>query len=87
MRRTHLKGRERVAKRYLVQTAAFNLGLIMRQLTGFGTPKGWADGLGGWLLRFAGRRWVAWARRSGRSRVLCPALAPEPTGIGRALAA
>ena len=30
MRRTHLKGRQQVAKRYLIHTAAFNLGLIMR---------------------------------------------------------
>ena len=43
MRRVHLRGRENIAKRYLIHTAAFNLGLIMRKLTGFGTPKGWAD--------------------------------------------
>jgi len=43
MRRVHLRGRENVSKRYLIHTAAFNLGLIMRKLTGFGTPKGWAD--------------------------------------------
>jgi len=29
--------------RYLIRTAAFNLGLIMRKLIGFGTPKGWTD--------------------------------------------
>jgi transposase len=43
MRRVHLRGQENIAKRYLIHTAAFNLGLIMRKLTGFGTPKGWAD--------------------------------------------
>jgi transposase len=43
MRRTHLRGRKNIAKRYLIHTAAFNLGLIMRKLIGFGTPKGWAD--------------------------------------------
>jgi hypothetical protein len=43
MRRVHLRGRENIAKRYLIHTAAFNLGLIMRKLTGFGTPRGWAD--------------------------------------------
>ena len=42
MRRVHLRGQENIAKRYLIHTAAFNLGLIMRKLTGFGTPKGWA---------------------------------------------
>ena len=43
MRRMHLRGRENIAKRYLSHTAAFNLGLIMRKLIGFGPPKGWAD--------------------------------------------
>ena len=41
--RVYLRGRENIAKRYLIHTAAFNLGLIMRKLTGFGTPRGWAD--------------------------------------------
>lgn len=45
MRRVWLKGREKIAKRYLIHTAAFNLGLVMRKLTGFGTPRGWADAL------------------------------------------
>lgn len=43
MRRTWLHGREKVAKRYLIHVAGFNLGLILRQLTRFGTPRGWAD--------------------------------------------
>jgi transposase len=43
LRRVYLRGRENIAKRYLIHTAAFNLGLIMRKLTGFGTPRGWAD--------------------------------------------
>jgi transposase len=43
MRRVYLRGRENIAKRYLIHTAGFNLGLLMRKLTGFGTPRGWAD--------------------------------------------
>jgi transposase len=43
MRRVWLKGREKIAKRYLIHTAAFNLGLILRKLTGYGTPRGWVD--------------------------------------------
>jgi transposase len=39
LRRTHLRGRENVQKRYLVHVAAYNLGLVMRQLLGAGTPK------------------------------------------------
>jgi transposase len=40
MRRTWLRGRENIEKRYLVQVSAFNLGLVMRKMIGFGTPKG-----------------------------------------------
>lgn len=87
MRRTHLKGREKVAKRYLIQTASFNLGLIMRKVTGFGTPKGWADRLGGSLLHLAGRLWAAWGRQRRLSEVLRTITVPEPTSPNRTLAA
>lgn len=40
MRRVHLRGRENIEKRYLVHVAAFNLGLLMRAMIGFGTPRG-----------------------------------------------
>jgi len=40
MRRVHLRGQENIEKRYLVHTAAFNLGLVMRKLVGRGTPRG-----------------------------------------------
>ena len=43
MRRAWLRGRENVHKRYLIHVAGFNLGLLMRQKYGVGTPKGWAD--------------------------------------------
>jgi transposase len=79
MRRTHLRGRENIAKRYLVHTAAFNLGLIMRKLTGFGTPKGWADALRGALWPLSG----LWNRLWTRLRVwlrLCAAL-PRQTAM------
>jgi len=39
MRRTWLRGRENVHKRYLVHVAAYNLGILMRALFGAGTPK------------------------------------------------
>lgn len=42
-RRTRLRGRENVQKRYLMQAAAFNLGLVMRQLLGHGTPRALAS--------------------------------------------
>jgi transposase len=39
MRRAWLRGRENLRKRYLVHVAGYNLGLIMRLLTGAGTPR------------------------------------------------
>lgn len=38
-RRTTLRGRENIRKRYLIQAACANLSLLMRHLTGIGTPK------------------------------------------------
>jgi transposase len=39
-RRSWLRGRENLHKRYLVHVAGYNLGLIMRILVGAGTPRG-----------------------------------------------
>ena len=39
MRRTWLRGRENVHKRYLVHVAGHNLGILMRLLIGAGPPK------------------------------------------------
>jgi len=65
MRRTHLRGHTNILKRLLIHAGGFNLGLVMRHLIGFGTPRG----LQGHpatviatllvLLRTAGRRLVA----------------------------
>src|SRR5205814_10076470 len=43
LRRVHVRGRDNVAKRVLLQAAAFNLALILRSITKAGTPKGLAD--------------------------------------------
>ena len=40
MRRALVRGHENVLKRLLVHAGAFNLGLWMRSLFGFGTPRG-----------------------------------------------
>lgn len=45
MRRTWLRGRENIQKRYLLHVAGFNLSLLMRKIFGFGTPRMWAEGL------------------------------------------
>ena len=43
LRRVHVRGRDNVAKRVVLQAAAFNLALILRSLTKAGTPRGLAD--------------------------------------------
>ena len=43
MRRTHLRGHANILKRLLIHAGGFNLGLIMRQLIGLGTPRGLQD--------------------------------------------
>jgi len=40
MRRVHLRGHTNILKRLLIHTGGFNLGLLMRQLMGVGTPRG-----------------------------------------------
>jgi transposase len=62
-RRTRLRGRENVEKRYLLQAAAANLGLVMRSLFGLGTPRGWAERLQALLWDIFGRLWRSLALR------------------------
>jgi transposase len=45
MRRTWLRGHDKILKRYLVHVAAFNLSLVMRSIFGTGTPRGLAERL------------------------------------------
>ena len=40
MRRTHLRGHTNILKRLLIHAGGFNLGLVMRQMIGLGTPRG-----------------------------------------------
>jgi len=44
-RRTWLRGLEKVKKRYVIQAAARNLGVILRKLFGMATPRGLQKGL------------------------------------------
>ena len=43
MRRTHLRGHEKILKRLLIHVAGFNLGLMLRALFGFGAPRSLQD--------------------------------------------
>lgn len=72
-RRTWLRGLENVRKRYAVQVAAHNLGLVMRKLFGVGKPRvlqgaagllAWAASWLYWLSGlWAGRRNGQWGLR------------------------
>ena len=78
MRRTHLRGHQNILKRLLVHAGAFNLGLIMRQLIGHGTPRGLQGrvdaviGLLAALVRVIGDPWPSLPGSETRLR-------PEPT--------
>jgi len=50
MRRTHLRCHRKILKRLLIHAAAFNLGLVMRKISGCGTPRGMAECLQTLLL-------------------------------------
>jgi transposase len=50
MRRTHLRRHDNIIKRLLIHAGAFNLGLVMRKLSGCGTPRGLQGSLSGLIL-------------------------------------
>ena len=58
-RRTWLRGLVQVTKRYLIQVAARNLGLIVRKLFGMGTPRGLQD-LAGRACTLCFAVWTYW---------------------------
>jgi transposase len=53
MRRVHLRGHDNILKRALLQTGALNLGLLMRQLLGIGTPRSLQGRVASLLARIA----------------------------------
>ena len=75
MRRTWLRGRENVHKRYLLHVAGHNLSLLMRQLIGAGTPReAVAGGYGGILVcsRPPGPCWWHGGSRNAARRLSPP---------------
>ena len=84
LRRVHLRGHSNVLKRLLVHVCGSNLGLLMRELTGVGTPRslqGRARALLDALIRALSRRWRLVAL-SGADRPFDPRdsswIAPAP---------
>jgi hypothetical protein len=82
-RRCWLRGLVKVAKRYLLQAAARNLGLILRKLFGMGTPRGLQDLVGlACALYFAIREcWERWRRQLAVSYEAGES--PDCPGLGR----
>jgi len=81
-RRTYLRGRVNVAKRYWIHVAARNLGVMMRALFGIGTPRT----LQGALSALVALLFSLWRRLSGR-RITPGATTPtERPFSGEALA-
>lgn len=63
MRRTHLRGHQNIYKRLVVHAAGFNLGVLMRALTGIGKPRrlqGAAWAAVSALLHAPNLLWIAW---------------------------
>ena len=55
LRRATLRGKSNLTKRQLAAAIAFDLSLLMRKLTGCGTPKQWLAGARGALFALLGR--------------------------------
>ena len=70
MRRVWVRGHENVRKRVLIQAAACNIGLLLRRLTGVGTPRSLQGralsaicGLSGRLIDRWGRLTSVWGSK------------------------
>jgi transposase len=50
MRRTHLRRHDNIIKRLFIHAGAFNLSLVMRKLSGYGTPRGFQGRLNALLV-------------------------------------
>jgi transposase len=87
LRRTHLRGHQNILKRLLVHAGAFNLGLLMRQAFGRGTPRGWQGrrfGIGPLEIAFAivvARVWTA-AMRLWSTPELMPGVVRTSSTVG-----
>jgi hypothetical protein len=71
MRRAWLRERENIHKRYLVHVAGFNLGILMRALFGYGTPREAASARSALLFdpnRVGHRHDRRYRRRTGHAR-------------------
>lgn len=67
MRRLHLRGRQNILKRVLIHIGGFNLSLVMRELLGKGTPRGYQGFSADAVLIFL-RLWMALLLHYGQEK-------------------
>ena len=88
-RRTWLRGRENVSKRYLIVVAAHNLGVVLRSLFGVGKPRVLQGAGGGvfppgvWLWIVRGRWLGRWCVRGPSDAVADAIGATDPNSRGK----
>ena len=84
MRRMYVRGEDNVNKRVLVQAAAFNIGLLLRKLSGWGKPRQGPGSNNGVLARLCAATAVQSAFRAlrrwaiGFSVPVCPGIMTPP---------
>lgn len=88
MRRLHVRGHENALKRLLIQVSAFNLGMLMRQQLGVGTPRGLQGRIYLLMLlilsllkRLQGLLGLLPAARTKKSRSTVPSLLPPVSSV------
>jgi hypothetical protein len=69
MRRVYLRGHTNILKRLLIHTAGLNLGLLMRQLIGVGTPRGLQGRLSAHMLALLALIWSLLPVLTGHGRL------------------
>ncbi len=72
MRRVHLRDHTNTRKRVLIHAGGFNLGLLMRQLIGVGTPRGLQGRLVAALVAFLVLIRSLWEPMKRPARLVCP---------------
>jgi transposase len=72
MRRTHLRGHGNIMKRLLVHVAGFNLGLVMRRVLGYATPRQYAEALSAAISALLGLVSRLWAGEFRFGRISTP---------------
>jgi transposase len=82
MRRTYLRGRKNILKRILIHVSALNLGLMMRSIFGFGTPRTLQGRVFSFLYAFCDGIFVSFAEFKARDCILCSCWRPQVINSG-----